>query len=139
MASPRNGRHIIVPGHPTVEKYTPHGRRIEPKKPPAPASRLAHGAALKQSLEFAAEQAAERPGAATDAGITVHGALPGLYVQFESRPGIPLKLPSLEDARAGIELVAVTQSKTDEPEPRVIQRATVFVPDGKVKHFITRF
>lgn len=139
MAYPRNRRHIIVPGEPTVEKYTPHSRKIEVKKPPAPASRRAHGAALKQSMELAVEEAADRRDAAADAGITVHGATPGLHVQFESQPGVPLKLTSLDDARSGIEIVAVTQSKTNEPDPIVIQRATVFVPDGKVKHFITRF
>lgn len=138
MASPRNRRHIIVPGGPTVEKYTPHKRKIVVNKPPAPPSRPAHAAALKQSLEDAAEQASERRQAAEDAGIKVHGAIPGLYVEFESRPGIPLTLTSLEDARAGIEVVAVTETKSDEADRR-IQRATVFVPDGKVKHFVSRF
>ena len=71
MASPRNRRHIIVPGEPTVEKYTPHGRKIEVKKPPAPTSRPAHGAALKQSMELAVDQAAERREVAANAGITV--------------------------------------------------------------------
>ncbi|MGO8992555.1 MAG: S8 family peptidase, partial [Polyangiaceae bacterium] len=42
-------------------------------------------------------------------------------------------------ARQGIEIVAVTRAKTEEPEPRTIERATVFVPEGKAKHFITRF
>lgn len=63
----------------------------------------------------------------------------GLYVQFESQPGVPLQVTSLEDSRQGIEVVAVSHSKTDEPEPRRIERATVFVPDGKVKHFLKRF
>ncbi|MCA9577803.1 MAG: S8 family peptidase [Polyangiales bacterium] len=48
-------------------------------------------------------------------------------------------MTSLEDSRQGIEVVAVSHSRTDEPEPRRIERATVFVPDGKVKHFLTRF
>ena len=80
MASPRNRRHIIVPGNPTVERYTPHRRKIEAKKLPAPASRPAHGAALKQSLENATDEAAVRRENATDAGITVHGAVPGLVL-----------------------------------------------------------
>ena len=90
MASPRNRRHIIVPGRPTVEKYTPHPRRFEVKKPSAPESRPAHGAALKQSFEDAASKGAERRQEAEDAGIKVHGAVPGLYVEFESRPGVGL-------------------------------------------------
>lgn len=113
-----------------------HPRRIKPKKPPAPDSRAAHGKALKQALESAVIEAKQRR---ADAGIQVHGALPGLYVQFESQPGVPLNPSSLEDAGQGIELVAFSHTQTNEPEPRRIERATVFVPDGKVKHFITRF
>jgi hypothetical protein len=139
MATPRNRRHIIVHGDPAVESYSPHPRKIDVKKPPAPPSRPAHGAALKKSIEDAASKGAIRRREAEDAGIKVHGAVPGLYVEFQSRPGVRLKLSSLEDARAGIELVAVTETKTNETEPKRVQHATVFVPDGKVKHFISRF
>jgi hypothetical protein len=75
----------------------------------------------------------------TDAGIEIQGVAPGLYVQFESQPDIPLQLSSLEDARQGIELVAVSHVQAAKNDPRLIERATVFVPEGKVKHFITRF
>ncbi len=92
--------------------------------------------ALKQALESAVVEAHQRR---ADAGIQVHGAVPGLYIQFESQPGVPLQLSSLEDARQGIELVAVSYAQTPEAEPRRIERATVFVPEGKVKHFVTRF
>ncbi len=136
MAAPRNRKHIIVPGKPTAEPYTPHGRKIDIPKPPAPASRPAHGKALKQALESAVVEAHQRR---AETGFQVHGAVPGLYVQFESQPGVPLKLSSLEDARQGIELVAVSHAQTEEAEPRRIERATVFVPEGKVKHFVTRF
>ncbi|MEP7182347.1 MAG: S8 family peptidase [Betaproteobacteria bacterium] len=136
MAAPRNRKHIIVPGGPTAESYLPHGRRIDTPKPPAPTSRTAHGIALRQALEVAVTDANQRRG---DAGIQVHGAAPGLYILFESQPGVPLQLSSLEDARQGIELVAVAHAQTDEVEPRRIERATVFVPDGKVKHFFARF
>ncbi len=136
MAAPRNHKHIIVPGHPTAEAYKPHSRKIEITKPPTPASRAAHGKVLKQSLEAAVSEAHQRR---VDAGIEVHGAEPGLYVQFESQPGVPLQLSSLEDARQGIELVAVSHTQTNEAVPRRIERATVFVPEGKVKHFVTRF
>lgn len=136
MAASRNRRHIIVTGNPTTERYKPHGRRIDIPKPPAPSSRATHGNALKQSLESAVVEAHQRR---ADARIQVHGAVPGLYIQFESQPGVPLQLSSLEDARQGIELVAVSHTQTQEAEPRRIERATVFVPEGKVKHFVTRF
>lgn len=71
-------------------------------------------------------------------GVTVHGAEPGLYIQFESPPDIGLKLESLENKKMGIELVAV-QYAPREPEQPPLQLATVFVPDGALKHFVKRF
>jgi hypothetical protein len=136
VTAPRNRKHIIVPGHPATEAYKPYGRKIEIKKPTSPASRARHGKALKQALEAAVNEAHRRRG---DAGIDVHGAKPGLYVQFDSQPGVPLQLSSLEDARQGIELVAVSHTQSEEFEPRRIEHATVFVPDGKVRHFLNRF
>lgn len=136
MAAPRNRKHILVPGPPTAEEYKPHGRKIDVTKPAPPGSRAKHGKALERALKAAVVEANKRR---DEAGIEVHGAVPGLYVQFESQPGVPLQVTSLEDSRQGIEVVAVSHSKTEEPEPRRIERATVFVPDGKVKHFLTRF
>ncbi|MFO1158489.1 MAG: S8 family peptidase [Reyranellaceae bacterium] len=136
MAAPRNRKHILVPGPPTVEAYKPHGRSIKRTKPAPPSSRATHGKALESSLKAAVVEGSQRR---DQAGIEVHGAVPGLYVQFESQPGAPLQVTSLEDLRQGIEVVAVSHSKTEEPEPRVVERATVFVPDDKVKHFLTRF
>lgn len=136
MAAPRNRKHILVPGPPTAEEYKPHGRKIDVTKPAPPASRAKHGKALERALKAAVALAKTRR---DEAGIEVHGAVPGLYVQFESQPDVPLQVSSLEDSRQGIEVVAVSHSKTDEPEPRRIERATVFVPDGKVKHFLKRF
>ena len=135
MQAPRNRRHLVVPNPPTTDPYRPHGKKIKPKPFPGPADRLAHAKALQEALRRAAEETTERR-AETD--ITVHGAEPGLYIQFESQPGIELKLELLEDRRKGIELVAV-QTFKPEPEGEVVQRATVFVPDGKLKHFVSRF
>lgn len=136
MASIRNRKHIFVPGSPITEGYTPHPRTIKPKQAASPPNRAQHGAALKSALNAAVLEAHERR---VDAGIEVHGAIPGLYVQFESRPGEPLQLTALEDARQGIEVVAVSHSNAKEPDARRVERATVFVPEGKVKHFLNRF
>lgn len=122
-------------GPPAVEAYSPHGRPIRPKKRAAP-NRAARGKALSQSLEDAVVEAAQRR---TDAGFTVHGAAPGLYVQFESEPDVPLDLKSLESTKQGIELVAASHSLTEDSPPKRIERATVFVPEGRVKHFLERF
>ncbi|MDQ3262072.1 MAG: S8 family peptidase [Myxococcota bacterium] len=84
---------------------------------------------MKSALQDAASRADERR---AEADITVASAEPGLYVQFDSQPGFELQLDSLESKRQGIELVAVTTSAE-------LQRATVFIPRGKVKHFVSRF
>ena len=136
MTAPRNRQHIIVESKPRAEPYQPHARKIDATPTPAPGNRAAHGRALKKAIEAAALDARRRR---SDAGIQVHGAIPGLYVQFESQPDVPLVLSAFEDARQGIELVAVIHSKTDEPMPRRVEVATVFVPEGKVKHFVSRF
>jgi len=57
-------------------------------------------------------------------------------VQFESAPGVDLKLESLEHKSKGIEVVAVQRLTQDGAE---IEQATVFIPDGQLKHFIARF
>jgi hypothetical protein len=127
----RDRPHILFRDPAQAEPYRPHGKAIKAKSPPSPRDRVAHGTGLKTSLETAAATAHERREAAA---ITVRGAQPGVYVVFESQPGFDLKLESLDsaDPRKGIELVTVTRV-------RDVQRATVFVPDGKVKHFLERF
>ena len=90
-------------------------------------------------MQRAEREALGRRDTARAEGVSVSGAKPGAYIEFESQPGVPLNLTSLEDMRAGIELVAVTEHETDEPQPRKVQRAEVFVPDGQVGHFIRRF
>lgn len=136
MAAPRNRPHIIVPGPPAAEPYRPHGKDIDVSKVAPPQKRAAHGKALKREFATAVADAVQRRAAA---GIAVAGAAPGIYVQFESQPDVPLKLSSLEDARQGIELVAVTHRLTADSQPCRIELATVFVPEGKVKHFVSRF
>src|SRR5262245_20523692 len=134
MPAPRNRRHILVPTPPSREDYRPHPRSIDLPTPPAPEDRGRHADVLKRSLVEAQRQGQERREAAE---ITVHGAQPGLYVVFDSQPGVELKLQSLEDKRQGIELVGVTRHQA--ADGAAIERATVFVPEGKVKHFISRF
>lgn len=134
MAAPRNRRHILVRRPPRREDYRPHPRKIDLPTFPGPANRRRHASALKASLRDAQRVAQSRRGTAD---IEVHGAEPGLYVEFTSAPGVALKLESLEDKRKRIELVAVTREAG--PDGKVTERATVFVPDGAVKHFILRF
>lgn len=130
-----NRKHLLVPYGPSREKYRPHGRSIPKATLVGPEDRSAHARSLCAALERAQDEVAERRKAL---GVTVHGARPGIYIQFDSQPGIELSLESLEDRRKRIELVAV-QSFQPDPTRQPIQRATVFVPDGKLEHFFTKF
>jgi hypothetical protein len=61
----------------------------------------------------------------------------GVYVEFESDPGFPLKVESLEARRSGVELVAVSKGErsTDEAESVL---ATVFVHEGRLDLFLNK-
>ncbi len=135
MAAPRNRKHLFVPTPPRDEPYTPHPRSIPANAFARPTDRAAHARALRAALEAAELEATQRRAAQ---GIAVHGVERGLYIQFDSQEGIELKLDSLENRRAGIELRAVRTVQPD-PERPPIQRATVFVPPGALSHFASRF
>lgn len=134
MTAPRDRRHILVPWEPQAEKYRPHPRKVRTPEF-TPPDRAKHGKALTKALLAAQKEGQTRR---ADIEIEVGGAQPGLYIQFESRSGRPLDLGSLEDARQGIELVAYSRRETGQ-ERHAVEQATVFVPDGKVKHFLDRF
>lgn len=61
----------------------------------------------------------------------------GFYIEFEGELGYDMRVESLKDTRAGIKLVTVTEIPGDENTPKLI-RATVFVPEGKISHFIKK-
>src|SRR2546427_12345204 len=103
MPAPRNRRHLLIPALPVIEPYRPHPRRVVRPPIPGPGNRRRHAANLRAALSAAQREVSNSRDAL---GISVHGAEPGLYIQFESPPGVTLKLESLDDRRKGIELVA---------------------------------
>ena len=144
MTAPRNRKHILVSGQPRVDRYTPHSGGGPGKTPGPPAiGRQAHAAALKASLEQATRDAASRR---ATAGVAIHDARPGVYVEFEAIPGWELAVSSLEhsaprDPLNRIEVVAVRDGIQPADSPgagRSGQRATVFVPDGQIAYFLKR-
>ena len=119
---------------PAQEEYTPHRRAIPPRSFEGPPDRQRHAVELRDALLHAeAESSSHRD----EVQISVHGAEPGLYIQFQSPAGVDLKLESLENRPRGIELLAVRE--TTEPEEPVTQLATVFIPEGNLGHFLERF
>ena len=131
MAAPRNRRHILVANPPEAEGFT--SRRSGRSKPFArPPDRVQHALQLTEGLTTAVEQVAARRAA--------EGAAPavGVLVQFEAPPGVDLKLESLENKHAGIEVRGAHRTRQTEDQPYV-ETATVFIPEGKVAHFLNRF
>ena len=59
-------------------------------------------------------------------------------MEFESPPGVDLKLESLESKQSGIQLIAVKREPWGQ-DGLLIEKATVFIPEGKVGHFLSRF
>ena len=133
MPAPRNRRHILVPGEPVSEPFT--SRLTSGPKPfPRPDDRVQHAERLAEGLTRAqAESAALR------AHAVVFPADPpaGILVSFQSPPGVELKLDSLENKTAGIEVRGVTR-REEQGQP-FVETATVFIPEGKVGHFLDRF
>lgn len=129
MPAPRNRKHVLVKKAPTTEEYK---GRSAPRKPIAPPpDRAAHARHLRASLQDVITATRE---AASRVDPAVAGVVAGTYVRFESRPGIELKLDSLENRAKGIELVAVGLTRED----RGSESATVFVPEGALDHFVAR-
>src|SRR5687767_9535525 len=133
MPAPRNRRHILVPGDPVSEPFTSRGRGGA-KPFQRPDDRVLHARRLTEGLTRAeAEVAAVR----ATAILRPTEPLAGILVSFQSSPGIELKLDSLENKTAGIEIRGVT--RREEQGRPFVETATVFIPEGKVGHFLNRF
>ncbi len=113
MAAPRDRKHIVVPGEPQIEKYTPHRKKITPAVPPANPDRPAHGVALAQALVAAQTAAAARR---QQAQIEIQGGTPSIYVEFQSVGDVRLELSTLEAQSSGIELVSVRHETVPQPD-----------------------
>jgi len=134
MAAPRNRKHLLVPSLPRSEGYQPHKRKITPPVYSGPANRTAHATKLRDTLTKIQQESEASRQAST---ISVAGAPTGVTVEFESPPDFDLKLESLENKRKGIELLNVRSTPTADDE--LVQLATIFIPDGALKHFFDRF
>ncbi|WBB56289.1 S8 family peptidase [Verrucosispora sp. WMMD573] len=100
----------------------------------APSDRQAHAQRLSEQLREV-DIAAQARRAEREA--TVEGAIDGLYLVFESFPGVGLALQSLESQRRGLQPELVSVHEVETPTGPV-EQATVFVPDGKLGHFLSK-
>lgn len=128
---PRDRQHVFLRGWAEAEGYTSYasggGGGDVPERKPA-----RHGGKLRSDLRRVTEQAQERR-----RSTELEAAATGVYLTFESFPGIELALESLENRRLRrpAELVAVrTEMREDEP----VQVATVWVTDEGVASFVRK-
>ena len=120
-------QHIVLAGTSRPQKFTSPsagGGKLRT----IPVNRARHGAALREQLAQVKYELARRRARALPVGVE---APKGFYLEFESPPGFELKFESLEFAPSGIELMFVRRDGER-------QLATVYVPQGKITHFIKR-
>ena len=142
MATKRERSHIYVNADQfrKIESYKPYRRTITPKRPGEPSvGRAVHSLALESSINAAVGGAHQRK---QGIAISVPTAKPGIYLEFESIPGWELAISGLEnrrlrDRQRHIEAVAVSDIDTvdENGNTKLVQHATVFVPDGQIGHF----
>lgn len=130
----RNLPHILIPGRAVPEPYRRPPRAMEGKALAPPEDRAGHATGLRSGLEAAGARGAARRG---EQPIQVSGAVPGVYVVFESFPGIQLAFERLDPRQGKVhpELRSVREVNVD---GKLIEQATVFIPDGKVGYFLRR-
>jgi Subtilase family len=121
--------HIIVPKGPDPVRFTspssgPRDRMELPSR-----QRAAHAQRLIAKLDAIAASAKERAEEQKAYGID-EGL--GIYLTFESEPNFELKFESLDIAKSGIELCTIKTSTDNRTQ------ATIFVPDGKLKLFLSK-
>jgi hypothetical protein len=130
----RNRPHLFIEGQAAAERYRRPNRKMDPRPLPTPGDRPAHAQSLKSGLEAAAAQGqAQRE----PEGVEIAGVIPGIYVTFESFPGIDLAFEKLDPRQGKIhpQLRAVREVIVN---GNVIEQATVFIPDGKLGYFLKR-
>src|SRR5690606_18723691 len=135
MPAPRDRPHLFVASPSSVEPFSRKGGSSL-KIPPPLIGRPAHSHELSCSLDQAQRDADARRNAC---GISVSGATSGLYIEIDSRPNITLATTALQSLPNGIEVtnqkdITVNIGKHE----ALVQRATIFVPDGKLAYFFKR-
>ncbi|MCZ4535909.1 S8 family peptidase [Gordonia terrae] len=130
----RDKPHLIISVAQAAE-YQPPPRSISSSPFQPPADRGAHGNQLRSELQ---EVEADAAGRRQSVAISVEGSIDGTYVVFDSFPGINLALESLDPRQGKVhpELRSVLEHFDSNGE--IVERATVFFPQGAMKYFLDR-
>ena len=128
----KSHKHIFISGNVNSENYKPPSS-MGPKQHIPDRDRANHSKRLlaqfediwKQKEKLQRERSAEQ--------ITTRE---GTYISFTSAAGHDLIIKSLEDLRKGIRLLNIKEIPVGENQIQL--RATVYVPNGKEGHFISK-
>ena len=134
----RNRPHIILTQPAEAEPYTSHQSGRGSRRPPPPIDRHGHGTGLARAIENVQHQGrSERRAVVEQTNLEPLGE--GVRVVFDSVPGFDLKLATFDPQTQGPhpELLSVTEVVTS--DGTTVERATVFVPEGQLSHFVQRF
>ncbi len=126
MADPKNGQkqHLFIQGRVQEAPFLPPGRG--PKRPVVPErDREHHGGVLRKQVHDLHNEAEIARQA--QEGVGLEDGF-GIQIEFKSFPDIEFAFESLARESSGIELLNVRHDLKS-------TYATVFVPDGKLKHF----
>ncbi|WP_207222477.1 S8 family peptidase [Herbihabitans rhizosphaerae] len=100
-----------------------------------PAHRREHGQQLHDALRQVDADAEVRR---RQRDVQVEGAVDGVYVSFESFPGVHLALKKLDPQQGTLHPELRSVQEVDLGDGVTVERATVFVPQGKLTHFLDR-
>jgi Subtilase family len=130
----RNRPHLFISGQVAQEGYRRPPRKMEPRPMPVPANRASHARDLRSELDAASAQGHTQRAAEE---VHIEGTVPGIYVMFESFPGIELALESLDPRQGKVhpQLRAVREVNVND---EIVEQATLFIPDGKLGYFLKR-
>lgn len=121
--------HLLIKNSVSTESYSRPKKGMVGVEPKTPArDRQTHAQQLLEQIQQVQLQEKEIIEQQKAFGLDVSN---GIYLAFESEPDFELKFPSLEFQPSGIELCAVKLVNQQTV-------ATVFVPEGKLTHFITK-
>jgi len=132
--APRNRSHILIRRRAQAEAFQPPPRKIEGKSHAIPEDRRAHGERLSFELGAANQAGLERRGQCV---VETQERCYGIYITFESFPGLELALESL-DPTAGKNHPELLSVQCLEVDGAQVKKATVYIPDGKLGYFLSR-
>src|SRR5690554_102441 len=125
-------KHIFITGNVNSEKFTTPQRGREKSNIPA-RNRVAHSQKLLNQFDAIWQAKAQLQ---QQRGAEQIATREGTYISFTSAADHDLITKSLEDLRKGIRLLNIKEIPVGENQTQI--RATVYVPNGKEGHFISK-